>query len=175
MSNEDFIDVPDSNPWNNLPNQAPQPQEPAQPEQPEQPAPPEQPAAPAQPVTPEQPVNPEPFVTAPAPQTVFTSEPTPPQPEPTIYDPVLNEHEPYVDVTPVNDGFEAAPSTPASSSYTPPPAEKKKTNGWVIALIVVLVLCLCICAVGVGVYLLVASGQYKIEWSYLINSALSLL
>lgn len=169
MSDEEFIDVPDSNPWNNVPNQVPQPQEPAQPEQPEQPA------APEQPVTPEQPINPEPFVTAPAPQTVFTSEPTPPQPGPTIYDPVLNEHEPYVDVTPAHDSFESAPSTPTSSSYTQPPAEKKKTNGWVIALIVVLVLCLCICAVGVGVYFLVASGQYEIEWSYLINSALSLL
>lgn len=162
MSNQDFIDIPDSNRWNDAPKPVP--------DQPEPPVPPIIPEPPTAPVPPEPP-----FVTEPTPETVFTTEPIPAQPEPVIYDPVRDEHEPYVDVTPKNDGFESAPPVTNETSYTQPPVEKKKTNGWVIALIVLLVLCVCLILAIAVVVFLVGSGQYKIEWSYLINSALRLL
>ncbi len=151
MSNQDFSNVPDSNPWNTVPSQPYQPQEPVQPE------------------PPVWPVEPEPVSFEPAP------EPAPVQPEPVIYDPVRDEHEPYVDVTPKKDGFESAPTVAKSPSIPQPPAAKKKMNGWVIALIVLLVLCICLIVPIAVVIYLVASGQYTVEWSYLINSALSLL
>jgi len=157
MSNQDFIDVPDSNRWSNVPK------------------PPEQPQEPVQPEPPVQPDEQEPVVSEPVPEVVFTSEPVSPQPEPVIYDPVRDEHEPYVEVKANSDGFESAPSVPKTPVYTPPPAEKKKMSGWVIALIVLLVLCICV-VIGVTVlFFMISSGDYRIEWSYLINSALSFL
>ena len=169
MSNQDFTDIPDSNRWNNVPSQAPQPEQPVQPELPVQPEPP------AWPEPPVWPVEPEPVVIEPAPEIVFSSEPAPVQPESVIYDPMRDEHEPYVEVKPSSDGFESAPSVAKSSSIPQPPANKKKMSGWVIALIVLLVLCVCILVPIAVVVFLVASGRYAIEWTYLINSALSLL
>jgi hypothetical protein len=163
MSNQDFNDVPDSNPWNTLPGEAPQAPQPVQPEPPVWPEPSVQP------------VEPEPFVTEPATETVFTSEPAPAEPEAVIYDPVRDDHEPYVDVKPGSDGFESAPSVPKGPSIPQPPVQKKKMSGWVIALIVLLVLCVCLAIPIAVVVFLVASGQYTIEWTHLINSALSLL
>ena len=157
MSDQEFTDVPDSNPWNSVPNQAPQPQEPVQPEPPVPPAPPE------------------PFVSEPVPEVVFTSEHAAEQREPVIYDPVRDEHEPYIEAKPSSDGFESAPSVPKSPSIPQPPVEKKKMSGWVIALIVLLVLCICVVVPIVVVIFMVASGDYRLEWSYLINSALSML
>jgi flagellar basal body-associated protein FliL len=64
---------------------------------------------------------------------------------------------------------------PKSPSIPQPPVEKKKMSGWVIALIVLLVLCICVVVPIVVVIFMVASGDYRLEWSYLINSALSML
>jgi hypothetical protein len=114
-------------------------------------------------------------VTEPAPETFFTSEPAPAEPEAVIYDPVRDDHEPYVDVKPGSDGFESAPSVPKDPSIPQPPVQKKKMSGWVIAMIVLLVLCVCLAIPIAVVVFLVASGQYTIEWTHLINSALSLL
>lgn len=169
MSNQDFNDIPDSSRWNNVPNQAPQPEQPVQPE------PPAWPDPPAPPEPPVWPIEPEPLVIEPAPENVFSSESAPRQPEPVIYDPVLDDHEPYVEVKPTSDGFESAPFVAKSPSIPQPPAIKKKMSGWVIALIVLLVLCICILVPIIVVVILVASGEYAIEWTYLINSALSLL
>lgn len=155
MSNEDFIDVPDANRWSDAPK--PAPQEPVQPE------------------APAEPISSEPFVTEPTPETVFSSEPFPEQPEPVIYDPVIEEHEPYVEVKPSSDGFESAPFVVKNPSIPQPPIKKKKMSGWVIALIVLLVLCLCLAIPIAVIVFLVASGQYTIEWTSLINSAMSLM
>jgi hypothetical protein len=92
-----------------------------------------------------------------------------------IYDPERDLHEPYVDVTPDKDGFESVPPVTKDYSYTQPPVEKKKTSGWIIALIVLLVLCICAVVAVVVAGFFVISGQYRIEWSYLIDSALRLL
>lgn len=169
MSNQDFTDIPDSNRWNNVPSQPPQPEQPVQPE------PPAMPEAPVPPEPPAWTAEPEPVELEPAPEVVFNSEPAPVQPEPVIYDPVRDEHEPYVEVKPSSDGFESAPSVAKSPSTPQPPATKKKMSGWVIALIVLLVLCVCILVPIAIVVFMVASGDYRIEWSYLINSALSFL
>jgi len=161
MSNQDFIDDPDANRWSDAPKLAPQE--------------PIQPGTPTEPVPPAEPVSPEPFITEPAPETVFRAEPLPEQPEPVIYDPVRDEHEPYVDVTPQEDGFESVPPVTKEPSSIQPPVEKKKTNGWIVALIVLLVLCICAIVATIVTGFLVVSGQYRIEWSYLIDSALRLL
>ncbi|MDD2522680.1 MAG: hypothetical protein PHW11_07670 [Anaerolineaceae bacterium] len=127
---------------------------------------------PREPFQSNQPTEPEPFVTEPAPETVFSSEPMPVEPEPVIYDPVRDEHEPYVEVTPEKDGFTAAPA--GSKVYTQPPVEKKKSNGWVIALIVLLVLCLCVC-IAIVLAILVPVMGYRIEWSYVPSLVLSFM
>jgi uncharacterized membrane-anchored protein len=50
--------------------------------------------------------------------------------------------------------------------YTEQP--KKKSNAWwIILLVVLLVLCCCVVIGGVVVFFLVASGQYRIDWSLL--------
>lgn len=108
------------------------------------------------------------------PGVVFHSDPEPSQSTPFIYDPVLDEQEPYIDVTPRNDGFQTAPSVDPSVSVKPPENEKKN-NGWIIALIVVLVLCLCICCGVLVVGMMIASGDYQIEWSSLLSPVISML
>jgi len=183
MSNQDFIDDPDANRWSNVSKPAPeetgQPGTPIEPVVPDadrwsnvpKPAPQEH----VQPETPTEPVPSEPFVTEEAPETVFSAEPLPEQAESVIYDPERDLHEPYVDVTPDKDGFESVPPVTKDYSYTQPPVEKKKTSGWIIALIVLLVLCICAVVAVVVAGFFVISGQYRIEWSYLIDSALRLL
>lgn len=159
MSDQEFTDVPDSDRWNDVPR-------------------PEEPAPAEEPVTPQPPVHPEPepefFEPLPisdfAPQSGFTSEPIPPQPQPAIYDPVRDEGEPFAEVTPEKEGFaSAAPVTP-DYSYSKPPAEKK-SNGWIIALIVLLVLCVCLVVFVAVIFTLVARGDYMIEWSHLLSTA----
>jgi hypothetical protein len=153
MSNQDFIDDPDANRWSNVPK--PTPEETGQPGTPIEPVVPDAdrwsnlpkpaPQEPVQPETPTEPVS----------------------PEPVIYDPERDEHEPYVDVTPDKDGFESVPPVTKDYSYTQPPVEKKKTSGWIIALIVLLVLCICAVVAVVVAGFFVISGQYRIEWSML--------
>lgn len=108
------------------------------------------------------------------PEVVSHSEPDPVQSQPFVYDPVLDESEPYIDVTPRKEGFQSAPSVDPSISAKPPVAEKKN-SGWVIALIVVLILCLCICCGVLVVTMMVASGDYQIEWSSLLSPVFSML
>jgi ABC-type Fe3+ transport system permease subunit len=50
--------------------------------------------------------------------------------------------------------------------YTVQP-KKKSNTWWIILLVVLLVLCCCIMIVGVVVLFLVASGQYRIDWTML--------
>lgn len=103
-----------------------------------------------------------------APDSNFSAQPLPPVP-PTIpiYDPVLDEREPYAAVSPENEGFCSAPVYTAPAMSYQAPAEKKNKN-WTIALIVLLVLCVCL-LLGLGIILvLVASGKYEIQWSYLM-------
>lgn len=107
------------------------------------------------------------------PEVVFHSDPEPTQSTPFIYDPVLDEQEPYIDVTPNNEGFQTAPAVDSSSAK--PAADEKKTSGWIIALIVVLVLCLCICCGVLVVVMMIASGEYQIEWSSLLSPVFSML
>ncbi len=108
------------------------------------------------------------------PEVVFDSEPEPIPSTPFVYDPVLDEQEPYIDVTPRNDGFQTAPAVDPNISAKPP-VEEKKNTGWIIALIVVLVLCLCICCGVLVVTLMVRSGEYQIEWSSLLTPFFSVL
>ena len=50
--------------------------------------------------------------------------------------------------------------------YTEQP--KKKSNAWwIILLVLLLVLCCCIVIGGAVVFFMVASGQYRIDWSML--------
>lgn len=50
--------------------------------------------------------------------------------------------------------------------YTEQP--KKKNNAWwIILLVLLLVLCCCVVLGGVVVLIMVASGQYRIDWSML--------
>ena len=50
--------------------------------------------------------------------------------------------------------------------YTEQP--KKKSNAWwIILLVILLVLCCCVVIVGVVVVFMLASGQYRIDWSML--------
>ncbi|MBP7212888.1 MAG: hypothetical protein KBA03_01515, partial [Anaerolineaceae bacterium] len=138
---------------------------------------PEEPISPEEPIVPEQSTEPE--IVEPVieneviPEVVFHSEPDPIQSQPFVYDPVLDESEPYIDVTPKNEGFESAPAVDPSSAK--PPADDKKTTGWVIALIVILLLCLCICCGVMVVSMMIASGQYQIEWSSLLSPVFSML
>ena len=50
--------------------------------------------------------------------------------------------------------------------YTELP-KKKSNTWWIILLVVLLVLCCCLVIGGVVVFFLVASGQYRIDWSML--------
>ncbi|NLC29684.1 MAG: hypothetical protein GX773_04430 [Chloroflexi bacterium] len=175
MSDQEFTNVPDSDRWNDMPR----PEELARPEEP---ARPDEPAIPETPIQPAPPVHPEPepeyFEPIPtsdfAPQSGFTSEPIPPQPQPAIYDPVRDEGEPFVDVTAEREGFAPAPPVTPDYSHSKPPAEKK-SNGWVIALIVLLVLCVCLVVFIAVIFTLIASGKYMIEWSYLMDTAVRML
>jgi len=50
--------------------------------------------------------------------------------------------------------------------YTEQP--KKKSNAWwIVLLVVLLVLCCCVVIGGVVVFFMLASGQYRIDWSML--------
>lgn len=160
MSDNDFIDVPGKDDWNDNPQ--PVPPAPQAPEiQAEQAA---QEAKEPEPVFQED-IPPVPELEA----EVF-SEPLQAQPVPPLYDPVATESEPYVEVTPKQDGFEPAPAFVP----TEPPKEKKNKT-WTIVLIILLVLCVCV-FIGIGIVLiLVASGDYTIEWSYLLNDLVRLL
>ena len=188
MNDQNYNEIPNNDGWNDVPAQPINPTEPIIPEQPVSPAEPvipEQPVSPVEPIIPEQSTEPEEIAQEPeivepitvnevVPEVVFQSEPDPIQSQPFVYDPVLDESEPYIDVTPNNEGFQSAPSVDSSSSVTPP-VDKKKNTGWTIALIVLLILCLCICCVAVIVSIMVASGEYKFEWSFLISPIISAL
>jgi len=50
--------------------------------------------------------------------------------------------------------------------YTELP-KKKSNTWWIILLVVLLVLCCCLVIGGVVVFFMVASGQYRIDWSML--------
>jgi hypothetical protein len=50
--------------------------------------------------------------------------------------------------------------------YTEQP-KKKSNTWWIILLVVMLVLCCCLVIGGVVVFFLVASGQYRIDWTML--------
>lgn len=51
---------------------------------------------------------------------------------------------------------------------------KKKSNWWIIVLIILLLLCCCVVIVGGVIWYLVASGQYRFDWS-LVAPFLSLI
>lgn len=54
----------------------------------------------------------------------------------------------------------------ATPLYTEKP--KKKSNAWwIILLVVLLLLCCCVVIGAVVVFFMVASGQYRIDWSLL--------
>ncbi len=124
---------------------------------------------------PEVPIQPEvvQFSSEQVPDIEFTSEP----PMPPLYDPELDDRDPYSSVKPQGTGFVSAPAyqSAAPTGSVRPPAEKKN-NTWIIVLIVLLVLCLCLVIGAVIVFFMVASGDYEIQWSYqLLNQALGLL
>jgi len=122
MSDQDFTEVPnDADRWSNVPKDLNQP---AAPDDADRWA-----NVPKEPHQPEPVIDPDPFVTVPAPETVFSSEPLPPEAEPVIYDPVTDEREPYARVTPEGEGFASAPPVSPNYSYTPP-VEEKKNRGW---------------------------------------------
>ena len=54
----------------------------------------------------------------------------------------------------------------AKPLYTEQPKQKSNT-WWIILLVVLLVLCCCLVIGGVVVFFMVASGQYRIDWSML--------
>jgi uncharacterized membrane-anchored protein len=57
--------------------------------------------------------------------------------------------------------------TPGSEPlYTEQP-KKKSNTWWIILLVVLLVLCCCLVIGGVVVFFMLASGQYRIDWSIL--------
>ncbi len=65
--------------------------------------------------------------------------------------------------------YQAYTETQTSDSkplYTEKP-KKKSNTWWIILLVLLLVLCCCVVAGGVIVFFLVASGQYRIDWSML--------
>ncbi len=159
MSNQDFVDVPDSNPWNTLPGEAPQAPQPVEPE------------PPVWPETPAQPVEPEPFVSEPAPETVFTSEPVPAPPEPVIYDPVRDEHEPFVDV---NRARMDLSLLLLHQNPTHPSAPLRRENEWLgDRSDRLLVVCICVCADHRGIFLVPVSVLARMVLPD--KSALSLL
>ena len=55
----------------------------------------------------------------------------------------------------------------AEPLYTDQPKKKNKNAWWIILLVILLVLCCCALIVGLVVFLMVASGQYRINWSLL--------
>lgn len=57
--------------------------------------------------------------------------------------------------------------TPKSAPlYTEKP-KKKSNTWWIILLVLLLVLCCCLVIGGVVVFFMVASGQYRIDWTML--------
>ncbi len=149
MSDKEFIDVPGKDEWNEVPQSDLPVSEPqagsVSPEEVHE----------TQPVYQEN-IPPEP-------------EPLPSQPVPPLYDPVKEEHDPYVEAPVTKEGFT---STPVYKAAEPP--KEKKNKGLIIFLIILLVLCVCL-LLGFGVIgLLVASGRYTIEWSYLINDVVKI-
>ena len=163
MNDQNNDDIPSNEAWNDIPEQPISPEEPIVPEQPTEPEESAQETEIVEPVTVDEVI----------PEVVFHSDPEPAQSTPFVYDPVLDESEPYIDVTPKNEGFQTAPAVDPSSAK--PPAEDKKTTGWVIALIVILVLCLCICCGVMVVTMMIASGEYRLEWSSLLSPVFSML
>ncbi len=163
MSDQNYQNPNDG--WNEVPNQAP--------------IPPQQPIPPAQPIPPQpyasdfvEPVRTFPDYVAPVQDDQEAVPPTPPTVP--VYDPVLEEQDPYVSVDPTAPAYTSAPSYSAPAPAYQPPAEKKK-NGWVIALITILVLCLCVLIIGgIVIWAMVSSGKYRFEFSYLLLDALSL-
>ncbi len=164
MNEHNNDDIPSNEAWNDIP---------------------EQPISPEQPIIPEESTEPEesaqeteivePVIESEViPEVVFHSEPDPIQSQPFVYDPVLDESEPYIDVTPKSEGFQSAPAVDPNIS-APPPVEEKKNTGWIIALIVILLLCLCICCGVIVVTMMVASGDYQVEWSSLLSPVFSML
>lgn len=109
----------------------------------------------------------------------FTFEPTQAeQPAATIFDPVLDESEPYSAAYPQEPALSDVPDyrKPAQTVINHPPTEKNKNRGWIIALIVLLVLCLCVMIMCVVVFFMLASGNWEIQWTYqLMNRAMSLM
>ena len=57
--------------------------------------------------------------------------------------------------------------TPDSTPVHTEQPKKKNNAWWIILLVILLVLCCCLLISGVVVFLLVASGQYRIDWSML--------
>lgn len=57
-------------------------------------------------------------------------------------------------------------TTDSTPLYTVQP-KKKSNTWWIILLVILLVLCCCVVIGGVVVAFLVASGQYRIDWSML--------
>ena len=51
--------------------------------------------------------------------------------------------------------------------YTEQP-KKKNNTWWIVLLVLLLVLCCCVVLGGVVVFFMVASGQYRIDWSMLV-------
>jgi|LSQX01.3.fsa_nt_gb hypothetical protein len=156
-------DIPSNEAWNDVPEQPMSPEEPIIPEHNTEPEESAQETEKVEPVP----------VSEVIPEVVFHSEPEPAQSAPFVYDPVLDESEPYIDVTPKNEGFKTAPAV--DPSIAKPPADDKKTTGWVIALIVILLLCLCICCGVMVVTMMIASGEYRLDFSSLLSPVFSML
>jgi len=160
MSDNDFIDVPGKDDWNDIPQSVP----------PMPPTPEIQAEQAAQEVNESEAVIQEFIPLVPEPETEVSSEPASPQPIPALYDPVATDSEPFVDVTPEQKEFKPAPAFVPTE-----PAKEKKNKTWMIVLIILLVLCVCV-FIGIGIVLiLVASGDYTIELSYMINDLVRLL
>ena len=134
LPNDDWNDVPD-------PNQAPQ-YEPPSPQEPFQPAPD--------------------FATS---DSFFSPEPAAPVP-PTIrlYVPVNDVLEPYPTAQPQYQEYNLPPASQPQNIPPAQPVKKDKSKGWIIALIIFLVLIVCV-LIGIGiVFILLASGEYRLEW-----------
>ena len=164
MNDQNKDDISSNEAWNDIPEEPISPEEPIIPEQITEPEESVQEAEIGEPVT----------VNEVIPEVVFHSEPDPIQSQPFVYDPVLDEQEPYIDVTPKNEGFQSAPAVDPNINVKPP-VEEKKNTGWIIALIVVLLLCLLICCGGLIVTMMLVSGDYQIEWSSLLSPVISTL
>ena len=181
MSDQENFEPKQDDGWTEVPRS-----EPTSPQQPLPPLPPQEPVeseeadfdrlrAYQEDPQPEAPIQPEvvQFSSEQVPDIEFTSEP----PMPPLYDPELDDRDPYSSVKPQDTGFVSAPAyqSAAPTGSVRPPTEKKN-NTWIIVLIVLLVLCLCLIIGAVIVFFMVASGEYEIQWSYqLINQVLGLI